>query len=510
MAPIASPLTIIRQAAGVDRRAGELQEYEEALLLSYTVDFGFLDAVAVALLRSTGARVTVVGDVAMANFDPRSAPRAGREFNAAYAQCPAAFHPKLFVLASDTHAHIAIGSGNATMAGWFHNRELWTVITCTPDERSPLAAQLADWLDGVAATVRFSAGVEDRLINVAGLLRQTDSTLAEAATRHTLVSSLNVPIIDQLPVGPVDELRVFAPFFDPDAAALMHLIERLQPGTIEVLVQSSLAQFDGSAVLAAIRHRHGVVLDDTDTRYRHGKLVEWVRDGRRWALTGSANLSRAALLRSQRGGGNCELGIVSEIAKTLMPTSADKAAPDLIRSIVPPPRTTQTDTAPLLLGAHRSDRGVDIELASAPRDSARVQYTTRDADQWSDLTAALVEERTLGATSILAPGTRIRLLAHLSGTIAFSNVVAVADLAATASRRAPGSATRAPKFSWTRCSHRRCLNVCWLICRNCGVISSPSQPPAPGRRRCRATETISQLERRPRSRHSKPGSGSRC
>ena len=134
MAPIASPLTIIRQAAGVDRRAGELQEYEEALLLSYTVDFGFLDAVAVAPLRSTGARVTAVGDVAMANFDPRSAPRAGREFNAAYAQCPGAFHPKLFVLASDTHAHIAIGSGNATMAGWFHNRELWTVITCTPDE----------------------------------------------------------------------------------------------------------------------------------------------------------------------------------------------------------------------------------------------------------------------------------------------------------------------------------------------------------------------------------------
>jgi hypothetical protein len=84
---IASPLTLIIQAVGVDRHATDIAEYEEALLLSYTADFGFIDAVAVPLLRSTGARVTVVGDVAMADFDPRSAPRAGRAFNAAYAQC---------------------------------------------------------------------------------------------------------------------------------------------------------------------------------------------------------------------------------------------------------------------------------------------------------------------------------------------------------------------------------------------------------------------------------------
>ena len=150
-ASIASPLTVIRRAAGVDRRSGtEAQEYEEALFLSYTIDFGFLDSVAVQLLRSTGARVTAVGDVTMASFDAHSARRAGREFNAAYAQCAGAFHPKLLVLASATQACIAIGSGNATMAGWAYNSELWTVITCTADDQSMVALVIVILIEGLS------------------------------------------------------------------------------------------------------------------------------------------------------------------------------------------------------------------------------------------------------------------------------------------------------------------------------------------------------------------------
>ena len=89
-----------------------VQRYEEeALLLSYTVDFGFLDHVAVPLLRSTGARVTAVGDVAMAGFDPRSAPRAGRAFNSAYAQCAVATRAEMEVVAG-IDIQLEIGSGS--------------------------------------------------------------------------------------------------------------------------------------------------------------------------------------------------------------------------------------------------------------------------------------------------------------------------------------------------------------------------------------------------------------
>lgn len=215
---IASPLTIIRRAAGVDRRSGtEAQEYEEALFLSYTIDFGFLDSVAVQLLRSAGARVTAVGDVTMASFDTHSARRAGREFNAAYAQCAGAFHPKLFILASATQACIAIGSGNATMAGWAYNSELWTVITCAPGDQSNVPLDLAIWLEGLSDSAKFSAGVSDRLRNVAYLLRGLSTATDSHDKLPRLVSSLITPIIEQLPTGPVDKLSVCAPFSIPGA-----------------------------------------------------------------------------------------------------------------------------------------------------------------------------------------------------------------------------------------------------------------------------------------------------
>lgn len=444
--PIASPLTIIRRAAGVDRRSGaESQEYEEALFLSYTIDFGFLDSVAVPLLRSTGARVTAVGDITMANFDVQSARRAGREFNAAYAQCAGAFHPKLFVLASETLAHIAIGSGNATMAGWAYNAELWTVISCTQNDGSPVALELASWLDGLANAVRFSAGVGDRLTSVASLLRGLSNSHGASDTHPRLVSSLISPIIGQLPEGPVDELSVYAPFFDPGAVGLKKLIDRLQPAAVEVAVQPSLSQFDGSALLAAISSRDYRILSDKEDRYRHGKLIEWCRGNRRWALTGSANISVAALLKGMADGGNCELGLLTEISESLMPEACEELSKDQVRSISAPPRRPEANSGPLLLGAHRSERGIQIALTTALPDSGSVQHIELDGDEWHELTVSAVDERTLVTSEPLAPGSRIRLRTWSSGSVQFSNIVAVTELATTAARRLIG-AMSSPKY----------------------------------------------------------------
>jgi len=438
--PIASPLTIIRRAAGVDRRSGaESQEYEEALFLSYTIDFGFLDTVAVPLLRSMGARVTAVGDITMANFDVQSARRAGREFNAAYAQCAGAFHPKLFVLASETLAHIAIGSGNATMAGWAYNAELWTVISCTQNDGSPVAGELAEWLDGLSNAVRFSAGVGDRLTGVARLLRGLSNSHTASDTHPRLVSSLISPIIGQLPEGPVDELSVYAPFFDPGAVGLNKLFDRLQPAAVDVAVQPSLSQFDGSALLAAISSRDYRILSDKEDRYRHGKLVEWRRGNRRWALTGSANISVAALLKGMADGGNCELGLLTEISESLMPEACEELSKDQVRSISAPPRSPEADSGPLLLGAHRSERGIQIALTTALPDSGSVQHIELDGDEWHELAVSTVDERTLVTSEPIPPRT------WSSGSVQVSNVVAVTELGTTASRRLPG-ATSSQKY----------------------------------------------------------------
>jgi hypothetical protein len=440
---IASPLTLIRRAAGVERRISDIQRYEEALMLSYTVDFGFLDTAAVPMLRSIGARVTAVGDVTMADFDPHSAPHAGRAFNSAYAQCGGAFHPKVFVLASDTEARIAIGSGNATIAGWSYNHELWTVVHSSQNGSPTLIPALARWLELLPSAVRFSAGVERRLINTAELLNRAHSGSAPIDTGDRLIDNLEIPIIDQLPIGPVDELCIFAPFFDVDAAGVVALLDRLRPREVTIAAQPGLSRFDGEALVNAVRRFKAQILLDNAKRYRHGKLVEWATDGARWALTGSANISRPALLRSQSNGGNCELGLISQIPITLMPTDTTRPTIAEIRTITVPPPQPTTRAAGRILGAHLIDGGLRVELLGPLGNPAEVQYSATDTLEWQRLGTAPVDCDTFDIACTLVGSNRLRLVTALRDTVEFSNVVAIVDLAQTTTRRSSGASSAA-------------------------------------------------------------------
>jgi len=98
------------------------------LLLSFTTDLGFFETVGLGVAQVCGARVTVVADAAMGAADPRAVRRAGRSYLPGYAVCGGAFHPKLVAVVSPHRAAVAIGSGDATLAEWQANAELWTVL----------------------------------------------------------------------------------------------------------------------------------------------------------------------------------------------------------------------------------------------------------------------------------------------------------------------------------------------------------------------------------------------
>lgn len=307
LSTIASPLTLV-----LDESRSGGQALEEALFLSFTADLGFFEEIVLGVTQATGARITVVGDVTMARPDPRSVRRAGRSYLAGLGHADgAAFHPKLMVLAGREHATIALGSGNTTLAGWQNNAELWTVLRVR-DDRSPAGVpQLAAWLRDLPDGVRFSAGVPQALRRVAALLERLHRDRTPVDRQARVVSSLHSPIIDQLPHGPVDELSVYAPFHDRNGRALRHLLERFHPGRFTLAYQPGLTDLDGRSVTGLDQEYRGRIVSDIGQRYRHGKLVEWAADGQRWALTGSPNLSSAALLLQQGRGGNCELGIIT-------------------------------------------------------------------------------------------------------------------------------------------------------------------------------------------------------
>ncbi|MFJ8535730.1 hypothetical protein [Streptomyces sp. NPDC093591] len=420
----ASPLTLILD----EERTGG-QSLEEALFLSFTADLGFFEEVALGVTQATGARVTVAGDVSMARNDPRSVRRAGRSYLAGLAYAHgAAFHPKLMVLAGPEHATIALGSGNTTLAGWQANAELWTVLR-VDGERSPAAVpELSAWLRDLPEKVRFSAGVPQALGRVAALLDRLHRERTPTAPQVRVVSSLHSPIIDQLPHGPVDELAVFAPFYDQRSQALRQLLERFRPSRFTLAYQPGLSDLDGPSVAALVKEYDGRVISDNDQRYRHGKLVEWAFEGQRWALTGSPNLSAAALLLSQGEGGNCELGVITPVPATLLPDGTEEPATRL-RTATPLPRPA-AGSGPMLLGALRVSGGLEISMARQLSTTAHLELSQAAAppEAWERIADVPPGQTTLTVTAPADAGSRVRLVVVDSdGVPRFGNIVFVVD-----------------------------------------------------------------------------------
>lgn len=431
----ASPLTLILE----EERTGG-QRLREALFLSFTADLGFFEDVALGVTQATGALVTVVGDVSVARNDARSVRRAGRSYlpGQAYAH-GAAFHPKLMILAGPEHATIALGSGNTTLAGWQANSELWSVLRVDGEQCPDAVPDLTAWLRGLPERVRFSARVPDALGRVAALLDRLHRNRAPVEPQVRVVSSLRTPIIDQLPHGPVDELTVFAPFHDRRSKALRRLLERFRPNQFTLAYQPGLTDLDGPSIADLVKEYDGRIISDNGERYRHGKLVEWSSGEQRWALTGSPNISAAALLLSQAEGGNCELGIISPVPTTLLPDGTDEPVSRL-RSAERLPRPP-VRTVPLLLGALRVPDGLEISLARPLPDTAHLEVSPAAAppETWERITDIPPGQDTLTVTAAADAGSRVRLVVvDGEGAPTFGNIVFVVDPEAVLHRVASG------------------------------------------------------------------------
>lgn len=421
---LASPLTLLIEEEGHgDRQA------EEILLLSFTADLGFIESFALGVAHACGARVTVVGDAAVSTYDPRAVRRAGRSYLPGYAACQGAFHPKLMVIAGPARVTVAIGSGNATLAGWQANAELWTVIRASTDEAPGALGDLAGWLRGLADHVRFSWGIQDALGRTAAGL---DAILQETA-RVTdpglrLISTSTGPIIAGIPQGPVEELAVCAPFHDPGAVALRALCERLAPQRLLISYQPDFTMLDGQALEALIGEYGGELLADPEKRYRHGKLIEWTAAGQRYALTGSPNLSSAALLRGMAQGGNCELGLIAPVGQSLLPEGAP-IAPASIRGTRFSVRPREIDGL-LLLGAARNDQGLQVLFARPTRIPGHLQLSHAAAppEVWERVAEVPAGSTELQVTVAADGGSRVRLVTIADDdTPRYSNVVPVVD-----------------------------------------------------------------------------------
>src|SRR5690606_34725735 len=124
------------------------------------------------------------------------------------------------------------------------------------------------------------------------------------STGHQILSSRREPIVDQIPSGRAKEAWLYAPFLDPKARGVAAVLERLRPHRVTVMIQPGWTVLNPVALEETLKASGAewAIVEDNDVatgahlRYRHGKLIEWVTlDGDRLAVTGSPNLSYAAL-----------------------------------------------------------------------------------------------------------------------------------------------------------------------------------------------------------------------
>ena len=426
--PSLSPFTLLAEAPA-----------EEVLILTFAANLGFFERFALAESRRSGARVTVVYDAQAEASDPRGVRFAGVNYlpGAAICKTGGAFHPKLIVCANEEAARVMVGSGNLTPGGWHQNAELWTLLRADEHEGLGTLRDLAEWLLQLPSQVRFSAGVDRALNRVAELL--SGFPVSEAGP--SLVSSLHEPIIDQLPEERADELVVCAPFLDAKADAIAQLQQRFGAPPFRLALQSTEAVFDGAGLVQTLDQLGGEALEvaDPDRRYHHAKLIEWHRGGVMTSLTGSPNLTRRALLRSMRSGGNCELALIERVDHSLLPETTAPIPRErlLARQLDLPPQDAQSLV--LLSAVLNVDGTSTLTPGRGVSEPATLERLVDG--QWHPLQEVDQGSERIRAHGFLAPGTPLRLHGA-SGRV--SNVAYLVSLERATRRLQPGAPSRPP------------------------------------------------------------------
>ena len=225
------------------------------------------------------------------------------------------FHPKSYLAVAGRSALLLVGSGNLSSHGIDLGREVFTAFRSGEPIGDAAIGIWRDWMRQIVARV------DDTML--AARFADLESRLPEpppvaAVVEPPLLHNLRRPLLDQfiqrVGEGPVDELIVTAPFYDSTGDALGQLAARLRPSTIR-LYFTSTTSVDGNALSQRLKDT-GATLETfayQPDRFTHAKLIAVTQGNRGMVLSGSANLSRAALTLNS-GTGNTELAVITALA----------------------------------------------------------------------------------------------------------------------------------------------------------------------------------------------------
>lgn len=239
-----------------------------------------------------------------------------------------AFHPKTYLAVAGRRVTLLVGSGNLSRSGLDEGHEVFTSFASGTPAGD---AAIATWLGWMARIVRATddTAILERFEDLRSRLGQLNAGMHALPTSESpLLHNLDVPLADQLVAmvhagatdtdGMVDELILTAPFYDPDAHAVGRLLADLTPRLVRIFVtpKMSVRGDQLAARLTASGARIQVIRYPPD-KFIHAKLVGVIVGARGWLLSGSPNLSQAALtqtaLSDPPSSGNVEVAVLASL-----------------------------------------------------------------------------------------------------------------------------------------------------------------------------------------------------
>ena len=221
------------------------------------------------------------------------------------------FHAKTYFFGNDRDGLLLVGSGNLTLQGLERGHEVFSHFASTDDQGLAVIRSWRDWMQELVESMG-----DDEVHRRWWDLRKKMRWLGGSGGRTIFVSNTHASILSQLQANlpsSVDEVHALAPFMDRHAAALEDLVNAMHPRELHLYVCHQLS-VDGPALQNVLqRFTCDVKLwGFQPDHFVHAKLVGiiWGDHGR--LLSGSANLSRAAMTVSRMAEpwANVEAGVI--------------------------------------------------------------------------------------------------------------------------------------------------------------------------------------------------------
>lgn len=283
------------------------------IVLTHNIDFLFLQSIVRPRFRKCGhPKLTVFADAVCASNSYRQQrlllDGLGRHYRVVQVDLGTGrrFHPKAILLAGPSKAALAVGSGNLTHGGWSANFEIWASYE-SDDDGLPAISAFRDYLQTIDSLAPQSRATSEELFAVfdeavnpwAADLPEPEGLFGVPGGRPLLDS------IAQIVGEDVTRITVCAPYFDPDAEALAEFSRRF-PAPIRTLLQKNHVGLSSGAALSLREKVTFLSVDVDPSRFIHAKLFAFESPDSTLLVSGSANMSRAALMGTESWG-NAEL-----------------------------------------------------------------------------------------------------------------------------------------------------------------------------------------------------------